>query len=215
MSESDLGQESNLREIPEGPKAWTEMKKFYQDSVEITVTERVYKKVIHRQLKYKLKDEYNTSDKDVIVTAPGPVKLKPGCQYSVDFALAVVSDKYEYHLPVERQRRKMEAAGLDVDVKTLYGLCQSVADHMGPVIQKIRADIFADFCAVHLDESPWLIISEKHRGQMWALSNRVGSYYRFEPTRAGAVAEEMIKGYQGAVLTDAMAGYNRFRDLAG
>jgi len=50
------------------------MKNFYQESVEITIHERVYKKVIHRQLKYKLKDEFNESDKDVIITAKGPVK---------------------------------------------------------------------------------------------------------------------------------------------
>jgi len=71
-----------------------------------------------------------------------------------------VSDKYEYHLPLERQRRKMEAAGLDVDVKTLYTLCSSVAEHMGEVIKGIRDDILNDFCAVHIDESPWLIISK-------------------------------------------------------
>jgi hypothetical protein len=213
MSPLDLARESALRQIQRGGEgAWSKMKNFFQESVEITVTERVYTKVVHRQAKYRLKDEYNTSGKEVIITAPGPVKLKPGCQYSVDFALSVVSDKYEYHLPLERQRRKMEAQGLDVDVKTLYSLCQSVSDHMEEVVSGIREDILGDFCAAHLDESPWLIISEKKRGQMWTLSNRLGSYFRFEPTRSGAIAEEMLKGYSGAVLTDALPAYNRLRE---
>jgi transposase len=215
MTDEDLREEDRLRALKAGKEAWKQMKKFYQDSVEITVTERIYKKVIHRQHKYKLKDEFNNTGKDVIVTAPGPVKLKPGCQYSVDFALSVVSDKYEYHLPLERQRRKMEAAGLEIDVKTLYSLCQSVSEHMGGVIKNIRQDIMEDFCALHIDESPWLITSEKHRGQMWAMSNRLGSYYRFEPTRSGAVAEEMLKGYTGSVLTDAMAAYKRLQGMEG
>jgi len=220
MSDVDLKEETEMRE-PEvaasgvGAGAFSEMKNFTEDSVEITITEVTYTKVIHRRKKYRMKDEYNTSGKEVIVTAPGPVKLKPGSKYSVDFALAVVSDKYEYHLPLERQRRKMEAAGLDIDVKTLYSLCQSTSEHMDALALRIKQEIMNDFCAVHVDESPWLIISEKHKGQMWAVSNRVGSYYQFEPTHAGAVAEEMLKGFTGSVITDALAAYNRLKMVEG
>lgn len=52
------------------------MKNFAQESYEITITERIYTKVIHRQKKYRLKDEYNNTGKEVIITAKGPVKLK-------------------------------------------------------------------------------------------------------------------------------------------
>jgi len=215
MTEEELEIEAKIREVDAGPKAWRPMKNFAQESYEITITERIYTKVIHRQHKYRLKDEYNKTGKEVIITAKGPVKLKPGCQYSVDFALAVASDKYEYHLPLERQRRKMEEAGLQVEVKTLYNLCQSVAEHMEEVNKRIRLDIMNDFCAVHIDESPWLIIGDEKKGQMWAMSNRIGSFYQFEPSRAGEVAEEMLKGYSGSILTDALAAYNRLKDLEG
>lgn len=195
---------------------WQKIERLTQDSCEITITERIYTKVIHSQAKYRLKEEYNKTGKEVIITAPGPVKLKPGSQYSVDFALAVVCDKYESHLPLERQRRRMESAGLDIDVKTLYNLVRNVADHCEEsVVPKIRRDILSDFCAGHLDETPWPIISTRTRGQMWVLSNRVGSYYRFEPTRSGKVAEEMIEGHQGSVLTDGFPGYNRIKKLPG
>lgn len=107
----------------------------------------------------------------------------------------------------------MEAAGLDVDVKTLY--TQSVSEHMTDATKDIRHDIMDDFCALSIDESTWLITSEKHRSQMWALSNCLGSYYRFEPTRAGAIAEEMLKGIKGVVLTDALVANNRLQDLEG
>ena len=109
----------------------------------------------------------------------------------------------------------MEEASLQVEVKTLYNLCQSVAEHMSEVNKRIRQDIMNDFCAVHIDESPWLIIGSEKKGQMWAMSNRVGSYYQFEPSRAGEVAEETLKGYNGSILTDALAAYNRLKDLEG
>ena len=219
MSDDEVKNEISSRE-PEtsksvGAEAWEEMKGFTEDSVEITVTEVVYQKVIHRRHKYRLKDKYNRSGKEVIITAKGPAKLKAGCTYSIDFALAVVSDKYEFHLPLERQRRKMDAANLEIDVKTLYTLCASTAEHMTEVAERIKSEITNDFCAVHLDESGWLIIGEKHKGQMWALSNRRGSCYRFEPTRSGKVASELLEGFTGSMITDAFPGYNRLKSNPG
>jgi transposase len=213
MSPEEFSEENVSREIQlKTPiQAWAEMKNFYQESSEITVTERTYQKVIHRQAKYRLKDEYNTTGKEVIITAPGPAKLKAGSRYSIDFALSVVSDKYEYHLPLERQRRKMEAAGFDVEVKTLYGLCETVAGHGEKVIEDIRQEMMQDFCALHIDESPWRILGAKETGQMWVLANRLGAIYRFEPTRSGKIATEFLKNYEGAIVTDGFAGYNALR----
>jgi transposase len=209
FSDEGLTAESKSFAVAAGHEAWKEMNGFYQESTEITVTERVYTKVVHRQKKYRLKDEFNKTGKEVIITAPGPVKVRPGSSYSVEFALSVVLDKYEFHLPLERQRRKMESAGFEVDVKTLYGLCEAVALHCESVLPKIRADILADYCAVHLDETPWRILETKTNGYFWVMSNRVGSYYQFEPTRSGKVPLELLKGYDGAVVTDAYGGYNR------
>ena len=212
-------QENTSREIAvpvgeEAKTAWQKIEDLNQESYEITIVERTYQKTVHSQAKYRLKAEYNKTGKQVIITAPGPVKLKPGCQYSVDFALAVVADKYESHLPLERQRRRMAASGLEMSVKTLYGLVRQVAEHCdAAVIPKIRRDILSDFCAAHLDESTWPILGNKTRGQMWVLTNRIGSYYRFEPTRSGLIAEEMLEGYSGSAVTDGFSGYNRIKRL--
>lgn len=190
---------------------WDEVVGLTQDSVEITVIERTYEKVIHKQQKYRFRPSIGT-DKEIIVTAPGPVKLKPGCQYSADFGIAVVTDKYELHLPLERQRRKMEAAGLDVSVKTLYGLCRTVAEHANEVLPLIKEDIFNDKrVAVHLDETTWPIIGAESQSYLWVMSNRSATYFQFEPTRSGKIAEEMLKGYEGAIISDGFSGYNRFK----
>lgn len=208
---SDLVAENRMRGIlmSAGADAWIKIQGLTEDTAEITVVERIYKRVVHKQAKYRLKDEYNTSDKEVIITAPGPVKVKPGMSYSVDFALSVVTDKYDLHFPLERQRRKMEGSGLTVDVKTLYDLCEAVAEHCHAVLPRIKQEIKSDYVAVTIDETPWRILSDKTHGQMWVMSNRIGNYYQFEPTRSGEIAEEMPKGYDGAIICDAYGGYNR------
>jgi hypothetical protein len=214
MAPGELKQEALSRGF-EMSKAhdWEEVKGLTQDSVEITVVERVYKKTIIKQKKYRFRPSIGT-DKEIIVTAPGPVKLSPGCTYSVDFALSVASDKYEYHNPLERQRRKMESAGLETSVKTLYGLCETVAEHATSVLPQIRQDIFNDKkVAAQLDETPWLILGNQSKSYMWVMSNRSATYFQFEPTRSGKVAEELLKGYEGAILSDGFSGYDRFKKL--
>ena len=215
MSEVELKTESFMRNIPGGSNAWEKVKGLTQDSYEITIVERQIKKVKHCQAKYRLKKAFNKTGKTVLVTAKGPEKVRSGSLYSIDFATHVVLDKYLYHLPLERQRRKFEASGFKVDVKTLYGLCEALSGHCLKVTDKIRKEILSDFTAIHLDETPWRLVGSKESGYMWVLSNRLGSYYQFEPTRSGKVAEEMIRGYQGAIVTDGFSGYNRFKSQSG
>jgi transposase len=198
---------------------WKELTGLTDDSTEVTLIERVIKKTIHKKKKYKfipaLKDE--TQESEIIVAAPGPVKLVAGAGYSADFAVNVVTDKYEYHLPLERQIRIFERLGLkNIKPKTLYNLCLLTATHCEPVIEKILAEILDGSRAAHCDETPWPITNEKDSdGYMWIVSNQAGSYYRFESTRSGAVIEEILKNYKGPVLNDGFAGYNRLKKIPG
>ena len=187
-----------------------EMTGFFETSTEITITERVFKKVIHKRQKYKVKNII--TKKETIVTAPGPLKLLPGSRYSVDFALAVVAGKFLNHLPYERQQKDMKRQGAKVPVMTMYRLSEQVSVHLDAVAEKIREDIFKTNLACHLDETRWPILSNHDDdGMMWVLSNQAGSYYRFEPTRSGEVADELLKSFAGSVLTDKYSGYLHFR----
>lgn len=167
---------------------------------------------------FSLDDKRTPIEKNDIpdVLAKGPEKLLPGCSYSIDFALSVVRDKYEYHLPLERQTRAMEALRLKgVGTKTLYNLCEAVSVHLEPVVEAIRKDILSSDLCVHMDETPWPIQGKDDDGYMWILSNQAGSLYRFEPTRSGKIADEMLGDYEGPLLSDAYNGYDRFKKRKG
>jgi len=217
-SDEYLKEEARVRGYENSQRAdWKELNGLTDDSSEVTIIERVIKKIIHKRKKYKfipaLKDE--TQESEVIVAAPGPVKLIAGAGYTPDFAVNVVVDKYEYHLPLERQIRIFESLGLkNIKPKTLYNLCLLIALHCEKVAEKILKEILDGTRAVHADETPWPITNEKDSdGYMWIVSNQAGSYYRFESTRSGAVIEEMLKGFSGVVLSDGFPGYNRLKKL--
>jgi len=219
MSTEELKNESVLRGVSEpSSDQWDEIANLFDESIEITVIERQYKKLRHRRKKYKLKLKFSESaEKQVIITAEGASKLLPGSTYSIDFASSVVSDKYISHIPLERQTRQMESLGLKkLSTKLLYNLCLTSSVHLEEVAEKIKSEILACGLCVHSDETPWPIqVKTQDDGYMWVISNSAGSYYRFEPTRSGEVVRETLKDYRGSVLTDGYVGYNRLGKTPG
>jgi transposase len=211
----ELKAESVAREIDNpSSEQWEEIPGFYDESTEVSVIERRYclKKI--RRKKCRLKKEFNTSEKEIIITAPGPEKLAIGSRYSIDFAISVVTDKYVSHTPFERQSREMESLGLKrISTKTLYSLSIAVSVHLEQVAARIRNEILNSKLTVHADETPWPIQIGGDNGYMWVISNQAGAYYRFEPTRSGKIIEEMLQGYTGPVLTDGYTGYNRLEKI--
>ena len=214
-TDEELKRESEIRGI-ESPSAdqWEDLEGVYDQSVKINIIERKYEKVIHKRSNYKLLDEFNDSDKDVIVTASGEDSLLPGMQYSTDVVASVASDKYIYHLPLERQTRKMESLGLSgMRTSTLSRFCQLAARSLEPVREEILSELKRSDLALHLDETPWKIQNKDEKnGYMWVISNRYGSYYFFRDTRSGQVMREKLRGYVGPVMSDGFSGCSALED---
>lgn len=221
LTEAEKGEEARLRGIAD--PQWEEIEGLYEESTEITVVERQYKKKRHRRKKYRLKWQESCAEgeephaQETIITAAGPEKLIPGAHYSIEFATTVVADKYLYHCPLNRQVEQMKALGLKgVTAKTLWNLCSAVAVHLEPIAEKIRREIISEERATHVDESPWPILDpQASDGYMWTASNQAGSYYQFEPTRSGKVLKDLLKGLKGTVLCDGFSGYKRLNKLEG
>ena len=186
-----------------GGDKFFEMNNCFEESNEIEVIERKYIIKRHKRQKYSCKCCNKIS------TAKGGVKLTPGGEYSIQLATQVACDKYEDHLPLERQRKQMKRAGINVDVKTLYGQTEHLYNLLFSLNELIRQDVLSEKW-VHIDESPIDFYNpNKSKGYIWSMSNPRGAYYQFEPTRSGAVAKEMLAGYEsGCVVSDGYSGYN-------
>lgn len=215
MSDQELKQEASAHGYADAKtEDWKELEGLYDESSEITIIERVYEKHNHKRKKYLFKPSRG-SGKEIIVTAKGREKLAPGCEYSTDFAIAVTCDKFQYHMPLNRQIDQMKQKGLyGITAKTLYKLTELLYEHSqkASVAEKIRKDILSAPLAVHADETPWSILNGKDSdGYLWSISNMAGACYRYEPTRSGKVAIELLDGYTGPVLSDKFSGYNRVK----
>ena len=101
---------------------------------------------------------------------------------------------------------------MNVPVSTFCRLEKGVSIHLEEVVEQIRNDILTTrHLAVGLDETRWPILNKSESsGYFWILCNQAGSYYRYEPTRSGDVAKELLKGFTGSVVSDKFSGYLQF-----
>lgn len=186
-----------------------ELMNLFEESTEYDVNTTFYLLKRHKRKKYKC----NNCKK--LVTAPGGVKLSPGGQFSVQMAVQIACDKFEYHIPLERQRKKMYQAGLKLSVKTLFSLTQHLYNVLFELSEMNRQDIIIGKY-ICIDESPMPFFNPtKSTGYAWSVSNNIGAYYQFEPNRNKEVAQELVKDFSGIVMTDGYGAYGFLGSMEG
>jgi len=176
-----------------------------EESEEITVVGVEYKILEHRRQKYRC------SCQTQVVTAPGPVKLIPGGRYSIDFAAHVAEAKYLDHLPLERQARAMERAGLDVDSQTLWDQIEVLARHLEPTYGALCAKVM-ESDVVYADESRWQMMNRQgsSRWWTWCVASDEIAAYRITSSRSAKVARGIFEGFEGVAMVD---GYGAYQSL--
>lgn len=198
----DLPQEEQVKEN------LRPMKDQFEESQMIQVTPaQFFVEKVKRQ-KYCSKDSTDPR----IVTAPGPLKLKEGSRYSLEFAVEVGIDKYEFHMPLERQVGKMKGFGLLTDSQTLFSQIDTAHWYLkSHVISRFGEDQKNN--KVHLaDESPWGNLGKKgnKRFTLWGVKNDNCTQFEIYDSRSQKVAENFLGHLKGVLVTD---GYSVYKSL--
>ena len=207
----ELVQESELRGIKDPAASQWMSTGLYDQCTKIQIIERGYVREIHRKMKYKLRPQFNLGEKEIFITANGPLELLPGMNYTTEFVASVAADKFISHMPLERQTREMESLGLKgIQNSTLSRMMALAAGSLEPMQEKILyEDILKGPFAAHIDETSWNIQNKHEKnGYMWVISNNQGSYYFFAPTRSAKVISSKLESYSGPVMTDGYKSYD-------
>ncbi len=176
----------------------------FESSCEIDVTQYRYKLITHKRQKYKcIKCKK-------ITTAPGAPKLKEGSEFSIQMAAEVAADKYQHHIPLNRQTQQMAQHGINVEAKTLFRLTEHLHERLLLIPSMIRNEVLSR-PSVGIDEAPMRILSTDQSGFVWVVANNYGAYYQYEMTRSSKVAQEILKGYKGILMCDGYKGYEHFK----
>lgn len=180
----------------------------FETSEEVTVIERQF------EVRRILRKKYRCRCNGHIETAPGPLKLKPGTRYSVDFALAVAIDKFVDHIPLERQVRIMLRHGLKVTSQTLWDQIDQLARLARPTYEAIHREILRAE-VIGADETRWPVVGKGNEGRdgwyAWCIRGPGGVAFTIFDSRSKEAARTILQGYGGVVVAD---GYGAYSALA-
>lgn len=179
-----------------------------EDSEYIDVIERRY--IVVKQHRQKVR----CGNCGHIDTALGADKIIPGGRYSPAFAVNVAVDKYDDHLPLHRQVRRMARLGLDIKTQTLWDQIDALAQLLKGSYTALVAYVLTA-TVIGIDETRWRIFGPAARKLMkkwwvWGVVGNGAVFYKIRPSRATEVAHAILGDYAGVIMAD---GYEVYASL--
>lgn len=131
----------------------------------------------------------------------------------VSFLAGTVVDKFLYHLPLYRQHQRLEQGGIFVHRGTLTRLVHRLAELLEPIhVAVLSSVLLGDFLTV--DETPTKAGRENgkmRKGWFWGFHGVQGEVaFVFSPSRSSAILDDVLRDYNGGVLSDGYVGYESF-----
>ncbi len=156
-------------------------------------------------------------------TVPMPVQPIPKSIASPGLLAHVAVAKYDDGLPLYRQSKQFERIGIDLSRQTLAGHMVRAGELITPLIERLAKTALAHD-VLQMDETRVQVLDEEDRlatSQSWKWVIRGGPpgraviRFSYDPSRAGSVATELLKGYQGYLQTDGYRAYGQVLSQPG
>ncbi len=131
----------------------------------------------------------------------------------------VLFAKYGLHLPLNRQSDVYEREGIELDVSTLADWVGAAAATLMPLVDVIRAHVFAAE-RIHADDTtvPVLAKGKTRVGRLWtyvrddrpfAGPDPPAAMFFYSRDRGGEHPQQHLASYTGLMQADAYAGFNK------
>lgn len=164
----------------------------------------------HVRLKYACK-----ACEETIKTAPVPAHPIPKSNASPGLLAHVAVAKYQDALPLARQERILQRAGVELPRATLAGWMIKLGALLDPLIEQLRERLLA-YDIVQMDETRIQVLKEAGRSAstnsyIWV--QRGGPpdqpivLFFYDPSRGQAVAKDLLAGFSGYLQSDGFEVY--------
>lgn len=131
----------------------------------------------------------------------------------------VLFSKYCLHLPLNRQSAAYAREGIDLPVSTLADWVGACAATLTPIVELIRAHVFAAE-RIHADDTtvPVLAAGKTRTGRLWTYvrddkpfgsRDPPAAAFFYSPDRGGEHPQTHLMNYAGLMQADAYSGFNR------
>jgi len=157
-----------------------------------------------------------------LVCPPAPVGVIEGSRADVSFLAGMLVEKFDYHMPLYRQHRRLQSAGFRISRQWLTQLTQLGVALLEPIYDAQIVDVLADRVKA-MDETP-IKAGVSESGKMrsayfWPVygQNDEVCFFYYPDRSAQNVADALgLKPPDGAVLlTDGYAAYAQYAAKTG
>jgi transposase len=151
-----------------------------------------------------------------LITATKPAQAIEKSIASPGLLAYIATQKYVDGLPLYRQVEIFKRIGIEMDRSTLASWMVKCGQLVQPLINLIHEKILAQ-PFLHMDETQVQVLNEPNKtaqsnSYMWVLrstqSTASAVLFRYEPSRSGAAATDLLDGFTGALMVDGYEGYN-------
>ncbi len=149
-----------------------------------------------------------------------PVPLLPQSFASASAVAEIIHQKYELGVPLYRQESLWNSMGLSLPrARMAYWLIALHRDYFSSLTKYMHQQLLKQ-PVLHCDETTVQVMNEKDRkntskSYMWVMCNSPFSkdppirVFHYRPGRGGDFAKNLLAGFQGVLVRDQYAGYNK------
>lgn len=150
-----------------------------------------------------------------VVSAPLPPAIIPKGIATPSLLATIFTNKFVDHLPYYRQQQRFSRMGITVSRQDMSSWQLKSSEALRPLFQLLR-DLLPRGPVMHLDESKLQVLNELDRkntcnSYMWLARggppDRTVYIYQYAQTRSASVAESLLQGFSGHLMSDAYKVY--------
>lgn len=195
-------------------------KEFVRREVQFIPAKLVVKKI------YRMTYECRNCKKGgniMMVKAGIPAPVIPHSYAFAESVAHVMKEKFVNGVPLYRQEQEFKRLGLELSRATMANwVIIASKDWIKPIVERMHEELLKEQYT-HADETTIQVLKEPDKksttkSYMWVYASIKESkkpirIFDYKQTRAGYNPANFLKGFQGAVITDAYAGYNNLEGV--
>lgn len=151
-----------------------------------------------------------------VSVAPLPPSVVDKGMAGPTLVAGLIYNKFELHLPLDRQRQEFERLGVYFSLQTLCDWVERGAEWLQPLHRHMKSGLLAG-SYVQVDETPVRVLDPDVKGRcatgwLWVMSEPGGDVvFEFHPGRGKEHAQQLLGDFQGYLQRD---GYGVYGSLA-
>ena len=131
-----------------------------------------------------------------IITAPMPAKLIPQGKYGLEVWIDILIDKYQQHIPIQRQIFDMWQHHVNMIPGTAFGGLKTLfKTYLKPLYEELIIEL-RNGSSWHADETRWYMLCDamKKLWYMWGFKSEDVTVFVLDATRSASVPAETLLG---------------------